>query len=100
MNDLISRKELLAAYDREHIGTPGRARKLIENAPAIDAAPVIHAHWQESREGWEVRHFCSNCKKKSVFYDKGYEEYIPTEVLSNYCPSCGALMDGKDENHE
>ena len=34
MNDLISRKALLAEYDRAHIGEPGKARKLIEDAPA------------------------------------------------------------------
>ncbi len=35
MNDLISRKALLAEYDRVHIGEPGKARKLIEDAPAV-----------------------------------------------------------------
>ena len=35
MDDLISRKALLAEYDKAHIGEPGNARKLIENAPAV-----------------------------------------------------------------
>ena len=35
MNDLISRKALLAEYDRVHIGEPGKARKLMEDAPAV-----------------------------------------------------------------
>lgn len=35
MNDLISRKALLAEYDRVHIGEPGGARKLMEDAPAV-----------------------------------------------------------------
>jgi hypothetical protein len=35
MTDLISRKVLLAEYDRVHIGEPGKARKLIEDAPAV-----------------------------------------------------------------
>ena len=35
MNDLISRRALLAEYDRVHIGEPGKARKLIEDAPCI-----------------------------------------------------------------
>lgn len=34
--DLISRAALLAEYERVHVGPPGRARKLIEDAPAID----------------------------------------------------------------
>ena len=42
MNDLISRQALLAEYDRVHVGEPGRARKLIEDAPKVDAEPVRH----------------------------------------------------------
>ena len=30
---LIDADALLATYDREHVGPPGRARKLIEEAP-------------------------------------------------------------------
>ena len=35
MDDLISRQALLAEYDRLHVGEPGRARKLIEDAPSV-----------------------------------------------------------------
>jgi hypothetical protein len=35
MTDLISRKALLAEYDRVHVGPPGGARKLMEDAPAV-----------------------------------------------------------------
>lgn len=52
MNDLISRKALLAEYDRVHIGEPGQARTLIENAPAVDAP-----HWateQAYKNGYEA----------------------------------------------
>ena len=34
--DLISRSALLATYDAAHKGSPGGARKLIEEAPAIE----------------------------------------------------------------
>lgn len=37
--DMISRSSLLAKYDEEHEGPPGRARKLIEDEPA--AQPEI-----------------------------------------------------------
>lgn len=40
-NDLVYRNDLLAAYDAAHKGPPGGARKLIAEAPAIDAVPVI-----------------------------------------------------------
>lgn len=37
MDNLISRKALLAEYDRQHEGEAGRARKLIEDAPFVHA---------------------------------------------------------------
>ena len=41
MDDLISRAALLAEYDAAHKGPPGKARKLMEEAPAVDAVPVV-----------------------------------------------------------
>ena len=37
---LIDADALLVKYDNEHEGPPGRARKLIEDAPTIDAIPI------------------------------------------------------------
>ena len=62
-------------------------RSLIKAAPTIEAKPVIHAHWEEVREG---RHICSNCKVKASLTS---DEYDYIEDLSDYCPSCGAQMD-------
>ena len=54
-NDLISRNALLAEYDRVHIGEPGNARKLIEQAPTIDAVEVVRCkdckHWLKDVAG-------------------------------------------------
>lgn len=36
MDDLISRKALIAEYDRVHVGPPGGARKLMEDAPSVE----------------------------------------------------------------
>lgn len=36
MDDLISGQALLEKYDRLHVGEPGRARKLIEDAPSAE----------------------------------------------------------------
>jgi Pyruvate/2-oxoacid:ferredoxin oxidoreductase delta subunit len=38
---VIDADALLAEYDRAHVGEPGRARKLIEDAPTIDAELVV-----------------------------------------------------------
>ena len=39
-NDLISREYVLTEYDHQHKGPPGGARKIMEEAPTIDAIPV------------------------------------------------------------
>lgn len=38
---LIDANALLAEYDRQHDGEPGKARKLIEDAPNVDAVEVV-----------------------------------------------------------
>ena len=38
---LIDANALIEEYDRVHIGEPGKARKLMEDAPTIDAVEVV-----------------------------------------------------------
>ena len=40
MARLIDADDLLAEYDRQHEGKPGKARKLIGDAPNVSAVPV------------------------------------------------------------
>lgn len=46
MNDLISRAWVLAEYDRQHQCPPGGVRKIMAEAPTIDAIPV---DWLDDR---------------------------------------------------
>ena len=101
-NDLISRSELLAEIDRErkrHIdsGNYGAEhlmvhslRRLVEEAPAVDAAPVVHARWIQNKTVPSY-HFCSNCKRAHNM-PKSCNVY----VLLFYCPDCGAKMDKEE----
>lgn len=62
--------------------------KTAKSQPTVDAAPVVHGEWRldlyTAKYGNPYR--CSECK----------EEYGDTY---NYCPNCGAKMDGgKDED--
>lgn len=41
VKEFIERKALLARYDAEHVGPPGRARELIATAPAADVVEVV-----------------------------------------------------------
>ena len=83
MSDLISRSALIAEYDRVHVGPPGGARKLMEDAPAVDAVPVVHGRWIKIGADEFV---CSACG--------GYVEYESRKCGYEYCHHCGAKMDG------
>lgn len=37
MKDLIDRQALFEEYDRLHVGEPGKARKMIEDAPSVQS---------------------------------------------------------------
>ena len=93
MDEYISRRELLARYDAEHEGTPGRARELIKQAPAADVAPVRHGRWEfpifaDSDDELDPRLKCSECGSVEAAFARW-----------NYCPACGARMD-KEAVHE
>lgn len=51
--------------------------------PAADVAPVVHAQWIEDGSGIII---CPECKR-------GYNLIAK---FTNYCPACGAKMDGKE----
>ena len=89
-NDVISRKWLLDHYDAEHQGPPGRARALIESAPALPYAPVNPARWEKVRfEGSNTPYWrCSNCKDACFPAPDGLDRVY-------YCPKCGAYTGGK-----
>ncbi|MBR3795759.1 MAG: hypothetical protein IKK34_06995 [Clostridia bacterium] len=80
-DDLVSRQWLLNEYDRQHKGPPGGARKIMEEAPAVDAEPVRHGRWIRMDDTF-ARWQCSACGAKNH------------SVCWTYCPSCGAKMDG------
>lgn len=45
--EYIERGALIARYDAEHVGPPGRARELITTAPAADVVEVVHGELTE-----------------------------------------------------
>lgn len=110
MDDLISRK----ALDREmstqlvHTGFKSyseagqmylSAKRIVRNAPAINAAPVVHGEWI----GYETSSYNGND-------EYGEPRWIPkkffrgsvcrkgTAVRHNFCPNCGAKMNGGNDN--
>ena len=68
----------------------------IEDAPTVEAEPVVHGRWNTEKcdhvpwrlknpEKWVI------CKCSVCGYSNGRKK-------SNYCPNCGAKMDGGNED--
>ena len=55
--DLIDRNVLIAEYDRVHIGPAGGARKLMEDAPTVDAVEVVRMPVKGYEGYYEVDQF-------------------------------------------
>ena len=58
----------------------------IEALPAADVAPVVHGRWIpfHSKISGDIQ-YCSACE-------------IGFAAKADYCPHCGAIMDGGNEN--
>ncbi len=62
----------------------------ILDIPAADVAPVRHGHWVSEYDcGYTTPH-CSECGETALTKEETSYDY----VYSNYCPRCGAKMDG------
>lgn len=68
----------------------------VENLKEIDAELVRHAYWEkENLSEWRdmSRYFkCSNCGKLAQM------GYYTEKCKYDYCPNCGAKMDGGKED--
>ena len=84
----INRPDLLSKEDTLHC---------IDSLPAADVAPVRHGRWERRNMGlWDedYAYVCSVCGEVWSLIDS-----TPEDNNMNYCPNCGALMDGKEEDH-
>lgn len=68
-------------------------KHMIADEPPADVAPVVHGRWIQingiAPPEHHGKHKCSECGGMAL------EKHM-REVLSNYCPNCGAKMDGGD----
>ena len=92
MDDLISRAAAIdAVLNDERIErnygdvSPESVIRVIESLPAVDAAPVVHGRWIDHKD----EHQCSVCREHTIV-----DYYVWKHAKYDYCPNCGAKMDG------
>lgn len=94
---LIDADALIAEYDRVHVGEPGGARKLMEDAPTIEERKTGKWIWDgESQREYPYK--CSECGKINYYaflYDAETRAY---KQQDNYCPNCGADMRRREQD--
>lgn len=67
--------------------------KHIDEAPTVDAVPRVSAYWRTLKDGSLE---CTNCLGISP-HDENYNGDIICNYETDYCPWCGAKMDGGAE---
>ena len=97
MAEYIERKALYKALTTaavndkfKSIGTWAKAICVLHDLQAADVAPVVHGRWIDMRESSKdvPECKCSECGCVIIGLEK------------NYCPNCGARMDGDGDAKE
>ena len=101
MADYIDRQAALDALDKLSLGETDaiklffRMNDYLKRMPSADVQPVRHGNWEERKvsdknciDEWQTA-CCSVCHK---YHTTPYMYYFDNY---NYCPNCGARMDGE-----
>ena len=93
MKEYIEKAVALEALSKSGVTCNMRANKIVASIQAADVAPVRHGRWIKPVPG-DGEPYCSECHAEQPWF-YGYGYYEP-----DYCPNCGALMDGKEDEHD
>lgn len=61
--------------------------EIFDNAPTVDAVPVVHGKWIWDTKGLYPKPLCSRCSEEPCRLTNHQSD------LPKYCPHCGAKMD-------
>lgn len=70
------------------------AMEIVVSPPAADVVPVVHGRWIWHEEEFEYE--CSACHCR-FDYNPTFENFEHGFHYANWCPYCGAKMDGGAE---
>ena len=87
------------------------AEEIIEQAESVDAVEVVHGTWtvdgideyelSYGSTGYEPVYRCSRCGHVTESYLRLDRPIMPEDAdFPNYCPNCGAKMDGEVNGNE
>ena len=106
MDDLISRWAAIDALtdtnlkrnvdslcDGDMNRTRRAAQRVIAQLPAVDAVRIVHGEWMHDGTG-AGGYDCSACGK---WIDGEIYYMLSPRQLPEYCPYCGAKMDGESD---
>ena len=84
MTEYVERKAIRdALYDADAITMSGV--KILNQFPVADVAPVRHGRWIDGDP------YCPICRKDKF---RGLDADVWADWQPDYCPNCGAKMDG------
>ena len=94
MAEYIEREALV--YDFEHCGADSATINAIVYRinlhNAADVAPVVHGVWKVGYTDKQNKTTGVECSECSAFYELDLFDF---GLCYNYCPNCGARMDGE-----
>ncbi len=102
MSDYIKREDALEQFDYYDLGEylTTQIRGMLMDVPSANVAPVRHGYWlpmvAENKMTKDIRgaRACSECGASYFSY---YDVPDIEDVVPNYCPNCGARMDGDED---
>ena len=85
------KKLVMCQFDMQDLYLPSHFFALIDDAPTVDVQVVNHGKWTKS--DYPKMLVCSVCR----------DAYVEDDWLKSnkwqYCPHCGAKMDGKESEN-